>query len=68
MMARVQYLFYVLIFISILSFIFLSISNAYKLQDSNEASQLTGETELNHFGAIAAFFRYGAPGTLTGGA
>ena len=44
MMARVQYLFYILIFVSNLSFIFLSILNAYKLQDSNEASQLTGET------------------------
>ena len=40
-MARVQYLFYILIFVSNLSFIFLSILNAYKLQ---EASQLTGET------------------------
>ena len=44
MMARVQYLFYILIFVSNLSFIFLSILNAYKLQDSNEASQLMGET------------------------
>ena len=31
-------------FVSNLSFTFLPISNAYKLQDSNEAGQLTGET------------------------
>ena len=31
-------------FVSNLSFTFLSISNAYKLQDSNEAGQLAGET------------------------
>jgi hypothetical protein len=24
--------------------------------------------ELNHFGTVAAFFEYGAPGTLTDGA